>query len=182
VNDVSGLLYPEVATICAQAGAGLVIMHTRARPKQRIDDPALYDDDVTGDVVGFLAQRIAVAADHGLDPEHVIVDPGPDFAKTPAQTVRVLRELDQVEALGRPVLLALSRKDFIGAITQRRPRSRLAGTLAAIASLSGRPGQILRVHDVAEVRDLLAVLAVMRGDVELDPQLVLAESLRREPR
>jgi dihydropteroate synthase len=181
VNDVSGLLYPEVATICAQAGAGLVIMHTRARPKQRIDDPALYDDDVTGDVVSFLAQRIAVAEQQGLSAEHVIVDPGPDFAKTPAQTVRVLRDLDQVEALGRPVLLALSRKDFVGAITQRRPKSRLAGTLAAIASLSGRPGQILRVHDVAEVRDLLSVLAVMRGDVELDPELVLAENLRREP-
>jgi dihydropteroate synthase len=181
VNDVSGLLYPEVAAICARAGAGLVIMHTRARPKQRIDDPSLYDDDVTADVVAFLAQRIGVAAQQGLSAEHVIVDPGPDFAKTPAQTVRVLRDLDQVEALGRPVLLALSRKDFVGAITQRRPKSRLAGTLGAIASLSGRPGQILRVHDVAEVRDLLSVLAVMRGDVELDPQLVLAEGLRREP-
>jgi dihydropteroate synthase len=181
VNDVSGLLYPEVAAICARAGAGLVIMHTRARPKQRIDDPSLYDDDVTADVVAFLAQRIAVAAQQGLSAEHVIVDPGPDFAKTPAQTVRVLRDLDQIEALGRPVLLALSRKDFVGAITQRRPKSRLAGTLGAIASLSGRPGQILRVHDVAEVRDLLSVLAVLRGDVELDPQLVLAEGLRREP-
>lgn len=180
INDVSGLLYPEVAGICAAADAGLVVMHTRARPKQRIDDPALYDD-VTGDVVAFLRDRIVVAAEQGLGAEHIIVDPGPDFAKTPAQTVRVLRELDQVEALGRPVLLALSRKDFVGAITGRRPRGRLAGTLAAIAALSGRPGQILRVHDVAEVRDLLSVLAVLRGDVELDPSLVLAEHLRREP-
>jgi dihydropteroate synthase len=181
VNDVSGLLYPEVAAICAAAGAGLVIMHTRARPKQRIDDPALYGDDVTGDVVRFLRERIAVALEQGLSEEHLILDPGPDFSKTPAQTVQVLRELDRVEALGRPVLLALSRKDFIGAITQRRPRSRLAGTLAAIAALSGRPGQILRVHDVAEVRDLLSVLAVMRGGVELDRSLLLAEGLRREP-
>jgi dihydropteroate synthase len=180
VNDVSGLLYPEVATICAQAGAALVIMHTRARPKQRIDDPELYGD-VTGDVVEFLSQRMATAADLGLSAEHVIVDPGPDFSKTPAQTVRVLRELDRVEELGRPVLLALSRKDFVGAITGRRPRGRLAGTLAAIAALSGRPGQILRVHDVAEVRDLLAVLAVLRGEQELDGDLVLAEDLRREP-
>jgi dihydropteroate synthase len=180
VNDISGLLYPEVAAICASAGAGLVIMHTRARPKQRVDDPALYED-VVGDVVDFLAERIAVAAEHGLSAEHVIVDPGPDFAKTPAQTVRVLRELDRVEALGRPLLLALSRKDFVGAITGQRPRARLAGTLAAIAALSGRPGQILRVHDVAEVRDLLSVLAVLRGDVELHPDAVLAEHLRREP-
>jgi dihydropteroate synthase len=181
VNDVSGLRYPEVAAICAAAGAGLVIMHTRARPKQRIDDPALYGGDVTGDVVSFLRERVAVAVAAGLSEEHLILDPGPDFSKTPAQTVQVLRDLDQVEALGRPVLLALSRKDFVGAITGRRPKSRLAGTLAAIAALSGRPGQILRVHDVAEVRDLLSVLAVMRGDVSLDPSLVLAEGLRREP-
>jgi dihydropteroate synthase len=181
INDVSGLLYPEVAEICAAARAGLVIMHTRALPKTRVDDPDLYGDDVTGDVVRFLSERMAVAAEHGLSPEHVILDPGPDFTKTPAQTVRVLRDLDQVEALGRPVLLALSRKDFVGAITQRRPRARLAGTLAAIAALAGRPGQILRVHDVAEVRDLLSVLSVMRGDVELDRDLLLAEHLRREP-
>jgi dihydropteroate synthase len=180
VNDTSGLLYPEVAAICAEAGAGLVVMHNRGRPKQRLTDPTLYED-VVEDVVGFLGERIAVAAEQGLAAEHLIVDPGPDFAKTPAQTVTVLRELDRVEALGRPVLLALSRKDFLGVITGRRPRERLAATLAAIAAVGGRPGQILRVHDVAEVRDLLRVLAVLRGDEELAEHAVLAEHLRREP-
>jgi len=180
INDVSGLLHPEVAGLCADAGAALVVMHTRTPPKVRRDDPALYDD-VTADVVAFLRERIAVAGEQGLGAEHVIVDPGPDFAKTPAQTVAVLRELDRVDALGRPVLLALSRKDFIGAITGRRPRERLAGTLAAIAALYGPPGRILRVHDVAAVRDLLDVLAVLRGEVELAPETVLAEDLRREP-
>jgi dihydropteroate synthase len=180
VNDTSGLLYPDVAAICASAGAGLVVMHNRGRPKVRLTDPTLYDD-VVEDVVVFLRERIAVAGEHGLVAEHVIVDPGPDFAKTPAQTVRVLRELHRVEALGRPVLLALSRKDFLGVITGRRPRERLAATLAAVAALSGRPGQILRVHDVAEVRDLLRVLAVLRGDAEIDEEAELAEHLRREP-
>jgi dihydropteroate synthase len=180
INDTSGLLYPEVAAICAQAGAGLVVMHNRGRPKQRLTDPTLYDD-VVEDVVGFLRERIAVAGEQGLVAEHLIVDPGPDFAKTPAQTVAVLRGLDRVEALGRPVLLALSRKDFLGVITGRRPRERLAATLGAVASLAGRPGHILRVHDVAEVRDLLRVLAVMRGDEEIAEHAVLAEHLRREP-
>lgn len=180
VNDVSGLLYPEVATICAQAGAALVVMHTRTPPKVRLDDPNRYAD-VTADVVAFLHERIAVAAEHGLGGNRIIVDPGPDFAKTPAQTVQVLRELDHVEALGHPVLLALSRKDFVGAINQRRPKERLAGTLGAIAALGGRPGQILRVHDVAAVRDFLAVRAVLRGDEEIDRDVVLAEELRREP-
>ncbi|HEY8584557.1 MAG TPA: dihydropteroate synthase [Capillimicrobium sp.] len=180
VNDTSGLLYPETAEACARAGAGLVVMHNRGRPKQRLTDPALYDD-VVQDVVAFLAERIEVAAARGLPAEHVIVDPGPDFAKTPAQTVRVLRRLDEVEALGRPVLLALSRKDFLGVVTGRRPKERLAATLGAIAALAGRPGQILRVHDVAEARDLLRVLAVLRGDEELAEDAELPEHLRREP-
>lgn len=180
INDVSGLLYPEVATICAQAGAALVVMHTRTLPKTRLDDPDRYDD-VAGDVVAFLHERIAVAAEHGLGVNRIIVDPGPDFSKTPAQTVAVLRDLERIEAIGHPVLLALSRKDFVGAITHRRPKDRLAGTLGAIAALSGRPGQILRVHDVAAVHDFLEVLAVLRGEAEIDRDLVLAEELRREP-
>jgi len=180
INDTSGLLYPDVAEACAEAGAGLVVMHNRGRPKQRLTDPALYDD-VVEDVVCFLRERIAVAGERGLTAEHVIVDPGPDFAKTPAQTVEVLRRLDEVEALGRPVLLALSRKDFLGVITGRRPKERLAATLAAVAYVCGRPGQILRVHDVAEVRDLVRVLAVLRGEAEIAADAELAEHLRREP-
>ncbi len=180
INDVSGLLYPEVAALCARQGATLVVMHTRTPPKTRLDDPDRYAD-VTSDVVAFLHERIAVAAEQGLGGNRIIVDPGPDFSKTPAQTVDVLRHLDRVEALGHPVLLALSRKDFVGAITHRRPKERLAGTLGAIGALAGRPGQILRVHDVAAVHDFLAVIEVLRGDAELDRDVVLAEHLRREP-
>jgi dihydropteroate synthase len=180
INDVSGLLYPEVAELCAETGAALVVMHTRTPPKTRLDDPDRYAD-VTDDVVAFLHERIAVAGEHGLGGNRIIVDPGPDFSKTPAQTVDVLRHLDRIEAIGHPVLLALSRKDFVGAITRRRPKERLAGTLGAIAALAGRPGHILRVHDVAAVRDFLEVLGVLRGDAEIERDAVLAEELRREP-
>jgi dihydropteroate synthase len=181
VNDISGLLYPEVAGLVADAGAGLVIMHTRALPKHKILDDGLYDDrgGVIGDVVDFLAERLAAAAAAGVAPEATIVDPGPDFAKTPHQTVAVLRDLDRVRALGRPVLLALSRKDFIGAVTGRRPRDRLAGTLAAVGRLA-RPGDILRVHDVAAVADYLAVAAVLDGRADLPAAARLAAGLRRE--
>jgi dihydropteroate synthase len=178
VNDVSGLLHPEVAGLCGAAGAGLVVMHTRARPKHKVLVPDLYDD-VIGDVVGFLSECIDAAVARGMAPEAIVVDPGPDFAKTPAQTVEVLRGLDRVRALGRPVLLALSRKDFVGAITGRAPRARLGGTLAAVGALAG-PGTILRVHDVAAVRDYLAVAAVLDGSTELPPDARLAEGLRRE--
>jgi dihydropteroate synthase len=182
VNDISGLLYPEVAELCGSVGAGLVVMHTRARPKQKVLDPDLYGDvtgDVTGDVVGFLRERIDDAVSRGMAPEAVVVDPGPDFAKTPAQTVEVLRGLDRVLALGRPVLLALSRKDFVGAITGRPPRARLGGTLAAVGALAG-PGTILRVHDVEAVRDYLAVAAVLAGRAELPADAHLSEDLRWE--
>ena len=178
VNDVSGLLHPEVAELCGSVRAGLVIMHTRAQPKHKVLDPDLYDD-VTADVVGFLRGGVDAAVTRGMEPEGIVVDPGPDFAKTPAQTVEVLRRIDQVRALGRPVLLALSRKDFVGAITGRPPRGRLAGTLAAVGALAS-PGTILRVHDVGAVRDFLAVAAVLDGRTELPADARLAESLRWE--
>jgi dihydropteroate synthase len=180
VNDVSGLRHPEVADLCARAGAGLIVMHNRSKPKERLTDPLLYRD-VTGDVVYFLTEKLAEAEGRGVPREAVIVDPGPDFAKTPHQTVEVLRALDRLQELGRPTLLALSRKDFIGAITQRRPRQRLAGTLAAVGRLAG-PGTILRVHDVDAVADYLAVAAVLSGQVDLPPETELAPDLRREPR
>jgi dihydropteroate synthase len=178
INDVSGLLHPEVAELCGSVGAGLVIMHTRAQPKHKVLDPDLYDD-VVADVVAFLRRRIDAAVARGMGPEGIVVDPGPDFAKTPAQTVDVLRGMDRVRALGRPVLLALSRKDFVGAITGRPPRARLAGTLAAVGALAS-PGTILRVHDVGAVRDYLAVAAVLDGRTELPADARLAEGLRWE--
>jgi dihydropteroate synthase len=178
INDVSGLLHPDVAELCGSAGAGLVIMHTRAQPKHKVLDPELYDD-VVADVVAFLRQRIDVAVARGMGRERIVVDPGPDFAKTPAQTVEVLRGLDRVRALGRPMLLALSRKDFVGAITARPPQARLGGTLAAVGALAG-PGTILRVHDVDAVRDYLAVAAVLSGRIELPADARLADDLRWE--
>jgi dihydropteroate synthase len=180
LNDVSGLAYPEVVDACVRSESALVIMHTRARPKVRLQDPDLYDD-VTSDVVGFLSSKIEAAVAGGLPSESIIVDPGPDFTKTPYQTVAVLRRIDQVRALGRPVLLALSRKDFLGAILQRPPRGRDAGTLAAIAHLAATPGNIVRVHDVAATRDVLRTLDVLMGRRDLDPHYLLPDELRYEP-
>ena len=179
VNDVSGLLYPELAEVCARTGAALVVMHNRSRPKERLTRTDLYDD-VSDDVVSFLREKVGEAVARGVPQDAIIVDPGPDFAKTPAQTIDALRALDRVRELGHPVLLALSRKDFIGALTERRPRERLAGTLAAIGMLGDRPNTILRVHDVAEVRDYLTVRRALDGREPVDPGLRLAPSLRRE--
>ena len=168
VNDVSGLRDPALAEVCAATGAGLVIMHTRVAPKATLLDPDHYDD-VTADVAGFLHERMAVAIGRGVDPEQLLLDPGPDFAKTPAQTVAVLRRLGDLHELGRPLLLAISNKDFVGTLTGRPPRDRLAGTLAAVAHGVEAGAHVLRVHDVAAAADFLRVRAALRGDFELAP-------------
>jgi dihydropteroate synthase len=160
INDVSGLRDPELASLAARTGAALVVMHTRAAPKQAVFPDY---DDVAADVEAFLRERVALALSRGVALDQIVLDPGPDFAKTPAQTVAALQELGRLRALGRPLLLAISRKYFLGAITGRRPSERLAGTLAAAAWAVDAGAAILRVHDVAAVRDLLAVKAVLEG-------------------
>jgi dihydropteroate synthase len=179
VNDVSGLRDPALAEVCAAAGAALVVMHTRAAPKQRLQDPALYAD-VLEDVLAFLAERIALARDRGLTEEALIVDPGPDFAKTPAQTIELLRGAERLHELGRPLLMALSRKDFIGALTARPPRERGAGTLAALAHGLDLGGHIFRVHDVAAAADFIAVRRALRGETQLPSDAALPEDLRSQ--
>ena len=161
LNDVSGLRDPELARICAGSGAALVVMHTRAEPKQEHFHD--YGGDVVGDVVAFLRERCDVARAAGVAEQQLILDPGPDFAKTPAESVETLRQIDAVNALGRPVLHAVSRKYFVGAITARPPAERLAGTLAAVGFAADHGAAILRVHDVRAAADYLAVKRVMDG-------------------
>jgi dihydropteroate synthase len=110
----------------------------------------------------------------------MIVDPGPDFAKTPAQTVALLARAERLHELGRPVLMAVSRKDFIGALTARPPRGRLAGTLAALAHGIDAGAHIFRVHDVAAAADFLAVRAALDGDRRPASDLSLADELRHD--
>jgi len=179
INDVSGLMYPEIVDLCVEHAAALVIMHTRARPKQRLQRRDLYDD-VTSDVVDFLGQRMEVASERGLKRESMILDPGPDFTKTPHQTIAVLRAIGQVRSFGRPVLLALSRKDFLGAITGRSPRGRDAATHAALAYFASRPGNIVRVHDVEAACDVIQTVEVLAGLREIDPDYLLPDQIRHE--
>lgn len=179
VNDVSGLRDAELAAVCAQSGAALVLMHTRAAPRERLQDPDLYED-VTEEVLAFLRERIALAGDAGVAAEQLIVDPGPDFAKTPAQTIRLLSEVDRLHELGRPLLMAISRKDFIGALTGRAPRERLAGTLAALAHGADAGAHIFRVHDVAAASDFLTVRAALDGETAPGRDLALEEELRHD--
>ncbi len=179
VNDVSALRDPELADVCAQTGAALVIMHTRAQPKQKLLDRS-YDGRMLADVKQLLAERIDTALARGMALEQLMLDPGPDFGKTPAQTVEVLRGLSELHEFGRPILLAISRKDFIGAVTGSRPAERLAGTLAALAYGADHGAHMARVHDVAAAREFLSVRAVLTGEERLDAEARLADSVRWE--
>jgi dihydropteroate synthase len=166
LNDVSGLRDPELADVAAATGAGLVVMHTRAAPKEaRFPD---YAGDVVGDVVALLRERCAMARDRGVAEEQLVLDPGPDFAKRPAESVEVLRALGRLrEELGRPVLAAISRKYVLGAITGRPPAERLPATLAALGVAAEQGAGIVRVHDVAAAVDHLRTWRVMTGREEL---------------
>jgi len=177
VNDVSGLRDPELADVCAESGAALVLMHTLAAPRERLQDADLYDD-VTGEVMAFLRERVALAVSRGVAREQLLLDPGPDFAKTPAQTIRLLAEVGRLHELGRPLLMAISRKDFIGALTGRAPRGRLAGTLAALAHGVQHGAHVFRVHDVAAAADFLAVRAALAREIEVGRDLALSEEIR----
>ena len=122
INDVSGLSDPSVADACAETGAALVITHTRAPPKTKAY-PRLRRR--RGDVRELLRERMAAArVGAASTSEQIVLDPGPDLAKSPAETVELLRRLPELAELGRPLLLAVSRKDFVGALTERPPAAR----------------------------------------------------------
>lgn len=179
VNDPSGLHNRAIADVCAHTGAGLIVAHSRAAPKQKLLDRAL-DGRALSDVISFLEERIAIVTGRGVAFEQLMLDPGPDLGKTPSQTVEVLRGFRALHALERPLLLAVSRKDFVGAITGRSPRMRLPGTLAAIGHGTDAGAHVLRVHDVEQTVEFLAVRATLNGELEIDRELRLADELRWE--
>jgi dihydropteroate synthase len=176
INDVSSLSDPGVADACAEAGASLVVTHTRVPPK--VKGFPEYDD-VVSDVIELLEERAAAAVARGVDRARLVFDPGMDLGKTPAQSIEILRRLPELAVLGGPLLLAVSRKDFIGALTGTAPAARDAGTLAAVDRAVAGGADILRVHDVAGVRDYLTVRAGLDGNAP-DPDLALPDDLRRE--
>lgn len=177
VNDVSGLRDVAMARLCAQTGAALVVMHTLAAPGRRMQAAGSYRG-IVAEVTAFLRERVGVALAAGVRVEQLIVDPGPDFSKTPSQSIELLAGIGALHELQRPLLMAVSRKDFIGALTRRAPQDRLPGTLAAVAHGVARGAHIFRVHDVSAVADFLKVSAALAGDSGVPEGLALPEELR----
>jgi len=159
INDVSALrAEPAMAQLVAERGCDCCLMHMRGEPRTMQEDPRY--DDVVDDVKAFLSERTEVAIAAGIAPAHIHVDPGIGFGKTVEHNLELLRRLDEIVALGFPVVVGTSRKSFLGKISGRDdPRQRLYGTIASNVLALAAGARVFRVHDVAAVRDALAVAA-----------------------
>lgn len=151
VNDVTGLEDPAMRRICAEAGAGVVIMHMRGTPATMQDDP--HYEDVVGEVRRFLLDRARMAVESGIDPEAIAIDPGIGFGKTVEHTLELLRNLHHLVGLGHPLLVGTSRKGFLGHILQpvrgdTAASERDGATAATIAAAVLAGADVVRVHDV----------------------------------
>jgi dihydropteroate synthase len=158
VNDVSAFRFaPELAGLVADAGADCCLMHMLGEPRTMQEDP-LYDD-VVADVKAFLDERMRFATAAGVREDRIWLDPGIGFGKTLQHTLELLRRLDEIVALGRPVVVGTSRKSFLGKLTGKPEKERLPGTIATNVIALERGARIFRVHDVAEVTEALTVAA-----------------------
>jgi dihydropteroate synthase len=164
VNDISGATYDaEMLPVVAKLGVPLVLMHIRGTPQtmQQLTD---YDD-LIGDILAFLKARIDAAIACGVDRSRIAIDPGIGFAKTYTQSLEILRRLPEFRALGYPLLIGASRKSFIGHIlNQPDPQQRVWGTAAACCAAIVGKADLLRVHDVKEMKDVCRVADTLFRD------------------
>jgi len=165
VNDVTALRGdPEIAPLCADRGAELILMHMQGTPRTMQENPT-YDDVVT-EVRDFLVERIERATAAGVAEERIWVDPGIGFGKTAEHNLELIERLGELGELGRPVVLGASRKSFIGKLTGREVGERIGGSLATAVLGLARGADVLRVHDVRETRDALIVAEAILGTRE----------------
>ena len=162
VNDVSAFRFePELAGLVADTGVDCCLMHMLGEPRTMQADPRY--DDVVSDVRAFLEERLAFAVAEGVPEQRVWLDPGIGFGKTLEHNLELLRRLDEIAAIGRPVVIGTSRKSFLGKITGRPEADRLSGTIATNVLAYERGASMFRVHDVREAVDALAVAAATVG-------------------
>ena len=164
VNDVTALRGdPGLAGVCAERDCEVVLMHMLGTPRTMQDDPRY--DDVVADVRAFLGERIEAAVAAGVAEERIWVDPGIGFGKTLEHNLELLRRLGELRELGRPIVLGTSRKSFIGKLTGREVDGRLGGTIASNVLALRAGAEMLRVHEVREMRE-----AALVAQAILDPE------------
>ncbi len=163
LNDAWEGHEPALAEIAAARGVGLVCTHAGHLPPRTDPHRPAYDD-VTADIVGTITGLAERAAAAGVDRDRILIDPGHDFGKTTRQSLQVTRELGRLVDTGWPVLVALSRKDFVGETLDLAVDERLEGTLAATAVCAWLGARVFRAHDVRATRRVLDMVASIRGD------------------
>jgi dihydropteroate synthase len=164
INDVSAMESDKaMAKVVADAGAAIVLMHMRGRPKSMQAGDLAYQS-LRGEIISFLRRRMDKAGDAGIDPMQMMIDPGIGFGKSAEDNLRLIRYLREFRVLGRPILVGASRKAFIGRITGGAPAERSEGTAAAVTAAILNGGQVMRVHDVAMIKKVAAVAdSILRG-------------------
>lgn len=166
LNDSWGGWEPELAEVAARHDVGLVCTHTGGVPPRTRPHRVQYDD-VVADVVGAVVALAERAVALGVRRDAVLIDPAHDFGKNSRHSLEVTRRLDELVATGWPVLVALSRKDFIGEVLDLPPDDRLEGTLAATAVSAFLGARVFRAHDVAATLRVVRTVAAVRGDLGL---------------
>jgi dihydropteroate synthase len=162
VNDVTALRAdPEMAPLCAERGPIIVLMHMLGTPRTMQEDPRYRE--VVGDLREFFEERLAAATAAGIDEERIWLDPGIGFGKTDAHNATLLRRLGELATLGRPLVVGTSRKSFIGRVDGSPPGERVGGTVASSLLAAANGAAVLRVHDVAEMRQALRVADAVLG-------------------
>ena len=162
INDISGLRFdPAMAALAAERKVPVVVMHMRGKPKTMQQGPIEYAD-LAGEICAVLLDSVRIAVEAGLPRHFVIVDPGIGFGKTAAHNFEIVRRIREFASLGQPLLVGPSQKAFLGAVTGRLAGERGHGTAAAVAACVLGGAHIVRVHDVAAMREVAAVAAAVR--------------------
>jgi dihydropteroate synthase len=163
VNDVSSMGFDDrMAKVVADTGAAVILMHMRGMPKTMQTGDLTYRS-LRGEIIEFLQDRIDKARMDGIEPVRIMVDPGLGFGKTAADNLRLIRCLGELKIFGRPIVTGASRKSFIGQVTGGKPRERMEGTAAAVTAAVLNGSRIIRVHDVAVMKKVVAMADALRS-------------------
>ena len=166
VNDVSALRHdPQMTKVVAESSAGLVLMHMRGTPETMQDSPVY--ENVVDEVKEFFARRLEVAAEEGISMDSIVLDPGIGFGKTVAHNLILISQCGQLQELGRPILIGVSNKSFIGKIIDKPMKARVMGNTSAVAIAIFQGAKIIRVHDVRAMNDVRNMAIALRDSTNI---------------
>lgn len=162
INDITALHGDSrMAEVVASRGAAVCLMHMKGTPRDMQRSPSYVD--LIGEITEYLSLSVEAALEAGIDRERIIIDPGIGFGKTKEHNLEILKKLSCFKVLSRPIMVGVSRKSFLGEITGKTSGERIFGTAAAVTAAILNGADIVRVHDVAEIRDAALVADAIKG-------------------